>query len=415
MLDESGRAVSLHDSNGSIETLCMGTAWRDEIRDTILGMVRDFGLAYVKLDLAIATSAYVYDPARSGCCAKDHPFHRDREESFDVIYTRCMELFDELHAAAPELYIDCTFETAGKMHLMDYGIARHADGNWLSNIEEDAPVGSFRVRDLAWKRALALPPASLVVGNLRMDAPNRMLEERRTSRRIPPGCSGALACRHSAGTRPGGALCGQEGRHVRDHLRGIGPRAGRERFRRFAQSLLRRRTVRNRTSLLSREMRRAKAELGCIAEAEEGDRRRGKQDAVDRKEAKLRGVSESCKTCIPWGVSLALPSQSETRRCGAFGRTRKGQQLIRSVGLWYNIRYEKTSREHVQQRLQDHVGSCRWRRQTTSSWWTTGTSRLVAAPAARRGRRGILRNGTDRITSTVSQGTDPNAANLRLI
>ena len=35
----------------------MATPWREYIRDKILGLVRDHGLAYVKLDLAIATSA----------------------------------------------------------------------------------------------------------------------------------------------------------------------------------------------------------------------------------------------------------------------------------------------------------------------------------------------------------------------
>lgn len=42
-----------------------------------------------------------------------------------------MKMFDDLHAEAPDLFIDCTFETAGKLQLMDYGIAKHAEGNWL--------------------------------------------------------------------------------------------------------------------------------------------------------------------------------------------------------------------------------------------------------------------------------------------
>jgi len=47
-----------------------------------------------------------------------------------------LEMFDELHQEAPELFIDCSFETGGKLHMMDYSIAKHAEGNWLSNIED---------------------------------------------------------------------------------------------------------------------------------------------------------------------------------------------------------------------------------------------------------------------------------------
>ncbi len=45
--------------------------------------------------------------------------------------------------ANPDLFIDCTFETAGKLQLMDYAIANHADGNWLSNFEEAVTDRSF--------------------------------------------------------------------------------------------------------------------------------------------------------------------------------------------------------------------------------------------------------------------------------
>ena len=170
-----GKMMDLHTgTERSYVTACMGTDWKDYMRDTILRYVRDYGLAYVKLDLAIVTSAYIYDDAQSGCDAKDHPHHRDREESFGVIYARCMELFDELHAAAPDLFIDCTFETAGKLQLMDYGIAKHAEGNWLSNIGGEDLTGPMRMRDYAWGRCPALPATSLVIGNLFMDGPMRL-------------------------------------------------------------------------------------------------------------------------------------------------------------------------------------------------------------------------------------------------
>lgn len=166
-----GEDVDLHNQKSSSRTACLGTDWYDYIRNKILFLEREYGLSYVKLDLSILSSAYVYDKDRVGCYAENHSCHKDWAESFDVIYSRCMQLFDELHKDAPDLFIDCTFETAGKLQLMDYGIALHAEGNWLSNITQNVPVGSLRMRNLAWGRTPILPPSSLVIGNLRMDDP----------------------------------------------------------------------------------------------------------------------------------------------------------------------------------------------------------------------------------------------------
>jgi alpha-galactosidase len=52
---------------------------------------------------------------------------------------------------------------------MDYAIAQHAEGNWLSNVEQPYPTGPLRVRHLAWWRSPALPASSLVIGNLQMN------------------------------------------------------------------------------------------------------------------------------------------------------------------------------------------------------------------------------------------------------
>ena len=173
--DASGNITDLHTGSGSNVTACMGTEWCDYIKDIILHNVHAYGIQYVKLDLAIVTSAYVYDAKHTGCYATDHKFHRDHEESYDVIYEQCMKMFDDLHASAPDLFIDCTFETAGKLQLMDYGIAKHADGNWLSNVEEETPAGALRIRELGWVRTPALPATSLVIGNQTVDQPMHIL------------------------------------------------------------------------------------------------------------------------------------------------------------------------------------------------------------------------------------------------
>jgi len=158
-------------SDDDFNTSCFGTDWVDYIKEVIVSMSNRYGLAYTKLDFAIVASAYVNDPTISGCYAEDHPYHRDHPESLGVIYERVLELFDKLHQESPGLFIDCTFETAGKLQLMDYAIANHADGNWLSNFEEPTPTGPLRIRQMAWWRSPALPASSLVIGNTPMDDP----------------------------------------------------------------------------------------------------------------------------------------------------------------------------------------------------------------------------------------------------
>jgi alpha-galactosidase len=170
--NSSGAPGNIHGYGDDFYSSCFGTGWVDYIKDVIVSMSNRYGLAYTKLDFTIATSAYVNDPQISGCYATDHPFHKDHQESFIVIYERVLELFDMLHKECPGLFIDCTFETAGKLQLMDYAIANHADGNWLSNFEEPTPTGPLRIRQMAWWRSPAIPASSLVIGNTPMDDPN---------------------------------------------------------------------------------------------------------------------------------------------------------------------------------------------------------------------------------------------------
>lgn len=171
-----GQATVIHEQSDELKTMCFGTDWKDYIKNKIIGLVKEFNLKFVKLDYAVATSAYITEIDKSGCYAKDHPFHKDHEESFIVIYERLFELFDELHKELPDLYIDCTFETEGKLQLIDYAFAEHAEGNWLTNISEPFPVGAFRIRNLAWWKSPAVPASSLIIGNLQMNSPDFIKE-----------------------------------------------------------------------------------------------------------------------------------------------------------------------------------------------------------------------------------------------
>ena len=129
-------------------------------------------LEYIKGDFAAVTGAYTTDKTRSGCHATNHPMHKDRNESMLFMYQRTWDLFDDLHKEAPDLFIDCTFETMGALQLIDLDMCKHAEGNWLSNFEDPAPLGSLRVRQMSWWRTPVIPATALVIGNQSIDDPN---------------------------------------------------------------------------------------------------------------------------------------------------------------------------------------------------------------------------------------------------
>lgn len=181
-----GQPVDLQTpSSDKFATVCMtSTGWQDYMKGVILGLVREHGLEYVKLDFAIATSAYRFDPAISGCYATNHP-HHDRAESLLEIYRAAWKFFDDLHAAAPGLFIDCTFETMGGMQLADLDMVKHAEGNWISNFSTDAPTGATRLRQLAWWRTPTLPATALVIGNHQVDSPDALLSLKSLAGTLP--------------------------------------------------------------------------------------------------------------------------------------------------------------------------------------------------------------------------------------
>ncbi len=169
--DKSGHSASQVPGVTDQASACMSTGWYNHIKAVLHKLTADYGLEYLKLDFAVVTSAYKFDPAESGCYAKDHPGHQDHNESLYTNYAALWRLFDELHAEKPTLFIDCTFEAMGGMQLIDYAMLQHAEGNWLSNFDEGNESGDLRVRNMAWWRSPAVPATALVIGNLKMDDP----------------------------------------------------------------------------------------------------------------------------------------------------------------------------------------------------------------------------------------------------
>lgn len=151
-------------------SMCMTTGWYDHIKGVILNLVKEHGLEYIKGDFAVVTGAYTTDKTRSGCHAANHT-HKDRNESMLEMYQRTWQLFDDLHKEAPDLFIDCTFETMGALQLIDLDMCKHAEGNWLSNFYERVPDGSLRVRNMSWWRSPVIPATAMVIGNQQFDDP----------------------------------------------------------------------------------------------------------------------------------------------------------------------------------------------------------------------------------------------------
>lgn len=169
--DKNGNFANLHIDNAvdEIRSACYSTGWKDYIKGVLLKLAVDYGLEYLKLDFAVVSSAYVFDKDNSGCYSTEHVHHKDHSESFYANYESMWKLFDELHAAKPNLFIDCTFETMGGLQLIDYAMLKHAEGNWLSNFEGNAgDKTDLRVRNMAWWRSPAIPATALVIGNPQM-------------------------------------------------------------------------------------------------------------------------------------------------------------------------------------------------------------------------------------------------------
>lgn len=129
--DKKGNFANLHidDAVDELRSACYSTGWKEYIREVLLKLAIDYGLEYLKLDFAVVSSAYVFDVENSGCYSTEHLGHKDQHESLYANYERMWELFDELHAAKPNLFIDCTFETMGGLQMIDYAMLKHAEGN----------------------------------------------------------------------------------------------------------------------------------------------------------------------------------------------------------------------------------------------------------------------------------------------
>jgi len=167
--DRKGKPYSIViESQKDKYTACFSTGWRDHIKETLLRLKREYGVEYFKLDFSVVNSPYRFDPADSGCYATDHPGHRDHASSLSANFDVMWQVFDEVKARHPDVFIDCSFETMGGLQLIDYALLQHADANWLSNYGQLDEVNDLRIRNMAWWRSPAMPATSLIIGNSKL-------------------------------------------------------------------------------------------------------------------------------------------------------------------------------------------------------------------------------------------------------
>lgn len=171
---KNGKPVNLHtpdqDDNVSM-SLC--TPYYDFLLKNMIKTVKDNGIAYVKLDLAIANSAYVYDVDLSGdYSSKGKTGFKDHASSYWAMYEKTMQFLDDLHAACPDLLVDCTFEVWGRYNIVDYALIQHAEFDWITNFEKDPPDGPISIRQMAAERSKVIPPSTMLIGNQLMDVNN---------------------------------------------------------------------------------------------------------------------------------------------------------------------------------------------------------------------------------------------------
>jgi alpha-galactosidase len=171
VLDKEGEKANLHSSQNEFRTMSLNTIWYDVMMEKTSNLIEVSGVEYLKIDLASVKSAYIFDEERAGDYANDRGY-ADQKESIAILYERIIEFIDELKAKFPHLYVDCTFELWGYMHIVDYSLIKHSDGDWLSNITADPPGGAITIRQLAHDRARVIPVSTMLVGNPMLDAPN---------------------------------------------------------------------------------------------------------------------------------------------------------------------------------------------------------------------------------------------------
>ena len=167
--DENGQPRLSQAMEGMGVVMCLASPYKYDVIERISDLVRINKLSYVKLDLTSVFNAYGEEP---GCYEQGHE-HKTHQESAERIYEALQLIAETLHQRFPNLLIDYTFELWGEKHLIDYGLLRVADLDWMSNVRDQSgnEAGPLQVRTLLYQRGMAIPVDSMLIGNLQAETP----------------------------------------------------------------------------------------------------------------------------------------------------------------------------------------------------------------------------------------------------
>lgn len=165
-----------HDENGKVRLMAgmvqmnLASPFRDNALERLSDLIQHYGLRYVKLDLTTAFNTYGEMP---GCYGPggEHASTRADHEVTARDYEALAYIAQELHRRFPRLLIDYSFEMWGGKHLIDYGLLRDADMDWMSNVADRVPTdaGPRAARMLLYQRGMAIPAETMLVGNLQAE------------------------------------------------------------------------------------------------------------------------------------------------------------------------------------------------------------------------------------------------------
>jgi alpha-galactosidase len=167
--DEHGQPRLSRAMEGMGVVMCLASPYKYNVIERISDLVERNKLSYVKLDLTSVFNAYGEEP---GCYEQGHE-HQTHHESAERIYEALQLIAQTLHQRFPKLLIDYTFELWGEKHLIDYGLLRVADLDWMSNVRDQSAneAGPLQVRTLLYQRGMAIPVESMLIGNLQAETP----------------------------------------------------------------------------------------------------------------------------------------------------------------------------------------------------------------------------------------------------
>jgi len=163
-----------HDKNGKPKlsqgagvVMDLTSPYKEATIERLSDAIREYHLSYIKLDFTTAFNTYGEEPG----CYESVQGQKSNRESVTRIYEALQNIADQLHNRFPHLLIDYTFELWGEKHLIDYGLLRAADLDWLSNVRDHEPAdaGPKAVRGLLYQRGMAIPAETMLIGNMQAE------------------------------------------------------------------------------------------------------------------------------------------------------------------------------------------------------------------------------------------------------